>query len=114
MIALAFLMLIPGTKFPKIDLFNFQDKAVHNILFSIQGYLWSGIGIDKNQVSSNNPKIWRNFILFGVLVGMGFEFLQQFIPYQSFELMDMIVNALDAGLGLSGYLKWPFLKYILD
>lgn len=114
MIVLAFAMLTPGTKFPEIDLFDFQDKAVHIISFLIQGYLWSGVGIDKNEVSSKNPKIWRNFILFGVLVGIGFEYLQQFIPYRSFELMDMIANALGASLGLLGYLKWPFIKYILD
>lgn len=114
MIVLAFAMLTPGTKFPETDLFDFQDKVVHIILFLIQGYLWSGVGIDKNEVSSKNPKIWRNFILFGVLVGIGFEYLQQFISYRSFELMDMIANALGAGLGLLGYLKWPYIKYILD
>jgi VanZ family protein len=114
LIVLAFAMLTPGTKFPEVDLFDFQDKAVHIISFLIQGYLWSGVGIDKSQVSSKNPKIWRNFFLFGILVGIGFEYLQQFIPNRSFELMDMIANALGTGLGLLGYLKWPFIKYILD
>lgn len=107
-------MLTPGEKIPEVDLFNFQDKAVHLLSFFIQAYLWSGVGIKKEEINSKNPAIWRNFLLFGMLVGIGFEFLQQFIPNRSFELMDMIANAMGACLGLVGYLKWPFIKYILE
>jgi VanZ family protein len=42
------------------------------------------------------------------------ETLQQFIPNRSFELMDMIVNAVGASLGLMAYLKWPLNKFILE
>lgn len=114
MIVLAFAMLTPGTKFPEIDLFDFQDKAVHLICFFLQGYLWSGVGIKKGMGTYKNPIVWRNFLLFGIGCGIGFEFLQQYIPYRSFDLVDMIANALGACLGLVGYLKWPFIKYILD
>ena len=107
-------MLTPGTKLPEVDLFNFQDKAVHLITFFIQGYLWSGVGVKKNQASARNPRIWKNFFLFGLLAGIILESLQQFIPNRSFEIMDMIVNGLGASLGLLGYLKLPINKIILE
>lgn len=107
-------MLTPGTKFPEVDLFDFQDKAVHLISFFIQGYLWSGVGVKRAEVSVRNPRIWQNFMLFGLLAGVVLETLQQFIPFRSFELMDMIVNGIGASLGLWGYLKWPFIKFILE
>jgi VanZ family protein len=113
-LVLAVAMLTPGTKLPDVDLFDFQDKAVHLLCFLIQGYLWSGIGVNKNQVSVKNPTIWKNFVFFGILPGIGLESLQQIIPNRSFELMDMIVNAFGASLGFLLYFKWPFIKFILD
>ena len=107
-------MLTPGTEFPEIDLFYFQDKAIHLICFFIQGFLWSGVGVKKNEVSLKNPTIWRNFLVFGIGCGVGFELLQQFIPFRSFDQVDLIFNLLGMCLGLVGYLKWPFIKYILD
>lgn len=114
MIVLAFAMLTPGTKLPEVDLFDFQDKVVHLISFFLQGYLWSGVGVNKNEVSYKNSRIYRNFLLFGITVGICLEFLQHFIPNRSFELTDMLFNALGASLGLLAYLKWPFIKYILE
>lgn len=107
-------MLSPGEKIPEIDLFNFQDKAVHLISFFIQTYLWTGVGIKKGKTNYKNPSIWRNFILFGLIFGLGFEFSQQFIPNRSFDIVDIVANAIGASLGLLGYLKWPFIKYILE
>lgn len=114
LIILTFGMLTPGEKIPEVYLFDFQDKAVHLILFFIQAYLWTGVGIKKGQINYKNPAIWRNFLLFGMFCGLGFEFAQQFIPNRSFEVMDMIANAIGAGFGFLGYLKWPFIKYILE
>lgn len=107
-------MLTPGTKLPEVDLFDFQDKAVHLICFFIQGYLWSGVGVKKNEAVKGNSRIWMNFITYGILAGIILESFQQFVPNRSFEIMDMIVNALGASLGLLGYLKWPFIKFILE
>lgn len=114
MLVLAAAMLTPGTQLPEVDLFSFQDKAVHLISFFVQGYLWSGVGVKKNQFRVRNPRIWTNFLLFGVLAGIALESLQQFIPFRTFDIIDMIVNALGALLGLLGYLKWPYLKFILE
>jgi VanZ family protein len=107
-------MLTAGTSFPEVDLFDFQDKAVHLTCFFLQGYLWSGVGISTEHVSVKNPRIWINFVLFGILAGVILETLQQYIPFRSFELMDMIFNAIGASLGLLGYLRWPSIKYILE
>lgn len=107
-------MLTPGEKIPEVALFDFQDKAIHLISFFLLAYLWSGVGIKKEQINYRNPRIWQNFILFGIFCGIGFELAQQFIPNRSFEIMDMIANAIGASLGLLAYLKWPFIKYILE
>ncbi|SEG07344.1 VanZ like family protein [Algoriphagus boritolerans DSM 17298 = JCM 18970] len=107
-------MLTPGNKLPDVDLFNLQDKVIHLVTFFLQAYLWCGVGIKKDQVSYKNPKIWQNFLLFGIVCGVVLESMQQFIPNRSFDTADMIVNGLGACLGLLGYLKWPFIKYILD
>jgi VanZ family protein len=114
LLVLAVAMLTPGTELPKLDLFSFQDKAVHLISFIIQGYLWCGVGVKKNQVSTKNPRIWWNFLLFGILAGVVLESLQQFIPFRSFDYIDMAVNGLGATVGMIGYFKWPSVKYILD
>jgi VanZ family protein len=114
LIILAFGMLTPGEQIPEVDLFDFQDKAVHVVSFFLLAYLWCGIGIKKEQINYKNPRIWLNFLLYGVLSAIGFELLQQYIPNRSFEIMDMIANAMGASLGLLGYLKWPFIKYILE
>ena len=114
LLVLSIAMLTPGTKLPEMDLFSFQDKAVHLISFFVQAYLWCGVGVRKNQISAKNPRIWSNFLLFGILAGIVLESLQQFVPFRTFDIMDMIVNGLGAFLGLLGYLKWPYIKYILD
>ena len=114
MTVLAFGMLTPGTKLPEVHLFDFQDKFIHFLFFFLQTYLWCGVGINKEKITYKNPNIWRNFFLFGVLCGIGFESLQHFIPNRSFEVMDMVANSLGACLGLIGYIKWPFIKYILE
>lgn len=114
MLVLAVAMLTPGTQLPEVELFDFQDKAVHLICFFLQGYLWSGVGIRKGETSLKNPRIWINFFVFGLLSGVGFEILQQYIPNRSFDLMDMIANGLGASIGLLGYFKWPFDKYLLE
>ncbi|MBN7811621.1 VanZ family protein [Algoriphagus sp. H41] len=114
LVAIAIAMLTPGTKLPEVDLFDFQDKVVHLLVFFVQGYLWSGVGVDKGQASIKNPRILWNFVLFGIAIGIVLESLQQFIPFRSFDMIDMIVNGVGASLGLLAYLKWPSIKYILE
>lgn len=107
-------MLSPGTTFPEVDLFNFQDKAIHWVVFTIQSYLWCGVGQKNKTPSLSTLRIWINFLVFGVGVGIILEYSQQFIPFRSFDYLDMIVNVLGAISGLLIYFKVPSNKYILE
>ena len=107
-------MLSPGTTFPEVDLFNFQDKAIHWIVFVVQSYLWAGIGNSNSNGKPQNPRIWLNYAIFGLGAGVLLEYGQQFIPFRTFDYIDMIVNAIGATCGLLIYFKWPSIKYILE
>lgn len=107
-------MLTPGERFPEVDLFNAQDKLIHLLTLGIQGYLWTGVGIKSQPVGSHRKRAWINFLVFGLLIGIVFESLQQIIPNRSFEWTDMIVNAIGGYLGFLAYFKWPSIKFILD
>ncbi|PZV85480.1 VanZ like protein [Algoriphagus aquaeductus] len=107
-------MLSPGTSFPEVDLFDLQDKLIHLVCFFIQAYLWCGIGVEKSNKGRLNKRVWINFLLFGILIGAVFETAQYYIPFRSFDWMDMTVNMIGGILGLLGYLKWPTIKFILD
>jgi VanZ family protein len=107
-------MLTPGSKLPNVAIFDYQDKVIHLICFFIQGYLWSGVGVKKHQVNLKNRIIWKNFLVFGFLTGILLEVFQQIVPNRSFEIIDMIFNALGAIFGLWAYFKWPFIKFILE
>lgn len=105
-------MLSPGTTFPDVDLFNLQDKAVHWLVFVIQAYLWAGIGIKEGK--QNKTRVWLNFLIFGIATGIVLEYLQQYIPYRTFDYLDMIVNVIGAITGLLINFKWPSIKMILE
>ncbi|MDX5338709.1 MAG: VanZ family protein [Cyclobacteriaceae bacterium] len=111
---LCWAMLSPGTTFPEVDLFDFQDKAVHWGVFTLQAYLWSGVGIQPKEARISQKRIWTNFLIFGIGVGVVLEYSQQFVPFRSYEIMDMIVNMIGAISGLGLYLKWPSIKMILE
>ena len=114
LIFLSLAMLTPGTSFPEVDLFDFQDKFIHLVCFFVQTYLWCGIGVKKERDFDAKKQVWINFMVYGVLVGILLETAQQFIPYRSFDWMDMIVNLIGGIFGLFGYLKWPSIKFILE
>ena len=107
-------MLSPGTTFPEVDLFKVQDKAVHWIVFTIQAYLWTGVGINPKEALISQKRIWINFLIFGIGAGVVLEYSQQFVPFRSYDKMDMIVNMIGAISGFGLYFKWPSLKMILE
>ena len=107
-------MLTPGTELPEVDLFDSQDKAVHLICFTIQAYLWAGVGVKDVKNNRFQPRVWINFLVFGILAGILLEFIQRYIPNRSFDWLDMLVNVIGGILGLFVYFKWPTIKYILD
>lgn len=114
LILLAFAMLTPGERFPEVDLFDLQDKVIHWGVFLIQGYLWSGVGIQSTSKTQNTWRVLLNFLIFGIGVGIVFEFAQLYIPNRSFDWMDLIVNAIGGISGLLAFFKWPTIKFILE
>lgn len=107
-------MLTPGDKFPEVDLFVFQDKLIHFICFGLLSFLWCGVGIDSKISPKPKKKILINYLIFGILAGIIIEFLQRFIPFRSFDYMDMIVNEIGGLVGLIAYLKIPIKRFSLD
>lgn len=107
-------MLTPGDKFPEADLFLFQDKLIHFICFGLLSFLWCGVGIDSKTVSKSKKRILINYLIFGILAGIILEFLQRFIPFRTFDYMDMIVNEIGGLVGLAAYFNIPIKKISLD
>jgi glycopeptide antibiotics resistance protein len=107
-------MLTPGDKFPEADLFNFQDKFIHFVCFGVLTYLWCGVGWQYGLNLSPKKALALNYLVFGFSAGIIFELLQRFIPFRSFEIMDMIFNELGGLVGLIAHLKFPIKKNGLD
>lgn len=97
-------MLTPGDKFPEADYFDFQDKLIHFICFSLLSYIWAGVRInwfEKKRIKS----VLINFIVFGLIAGIVFESAQLFIPFRTFDIFDMIVNEIGGIAGFFTYLN---------
>jgi len=107
-------MLTPGDKFPEADLFNFQDKFIHFICFGVLSYLWCEVGLKFRQNLPAKINLALNYLVFGLLAGIIFEYLQRFIPFRSFEIMDMIFNEIGGLAGLIAHLYFPIKKNGLD
>lgn len=104
---IVFAMLTPGDKFPEVDVFSLQDKLVHFLCFGGLSYLWCGVGVKSNVNEGFTKRIVINYLIFGVFAGIFLEFLQKFIPFRSFDYMDMIVNEIGGIIGLLAYFKIP-------
>ena len=111
---LAIAMLTPGKSLPDINYFDFQDKFIHLFCFFIQAYLWTGVGIKKEEQKSVSKRMWFNLFVYGISSSALLEIAQLAIPNRSFDWMDLIVNIIGIILGFLGYLKWPTIKFILD
>lgn len=103
-------MLTPGNKFPAVDIFSFQDKAIHFICFGVLSYLWCGVGWDFFLDLSPKNTLALNYFVFGFTAGIIFEFLQRYIPFRSFEISDIIFNEIGGITGLIVHLKFPIEK----
>ncbi|KAA0210864.1 MAG: VanZ family protein [Ignavibacteriaceae bacterium] len=84
---------IPGNDFPDIEL-SFTDKIVHILLYGILCYLFF-----YSLNNQNKSVILKRFslefaFLFSVLYGIADEFHQTITPGRSFELEDMLADAI--------------------
>lgn len=114
LIFIAVAMLTPGDKFPDANYFNFQDKVIHFICFGFLSFLWCGVSINSKISPKPRQRILINYLIFGILAGIILEILQRFVPFRTFDYMDMIVNEIGGLAGLVAYLKNPIKKFSLD
>lgn len=99
-------MLTPGDNFPEPS-FNFEDKLIHLLCFGTLSFLWCGVGVKRSAVKGLEGIVLRNYLIFGVAAGIVLECAQLYIPFRSFDFIDMIVNEIAGFLGLLAYFKIP-------
>lgn len=113
LIVILFAMLTPGNNFPDPS-FKFEDKLIHVICFGTLSFLWCGVGVKRESVKGLEGRVLTNFLIFGIAVGIVLECAQLYIPFRSFDYMDMIVNVIGGFTGLLAYFKIPTAKIGLD
>jgi VanZ family protein len=90
------LLCIPGTELPKIKWDNkiWLDKWIHVFLFMMLVIQWSKVYAGKNNMLVNIRRVFFQIMLLGILYGTLMELVQKyFIPYRSFDLVDIIADA---------------------
>jgi VanZ family protein len=90
-------LLWPGNALPKTKLITipFFDKIVHIVLFAILS--WLALNAFGSSRKLWNTKIVGAICLYGILI----EFVQlYFIPFRSFEIVDIVADTIGALLGL--------------
>jgi len=96
------LLCTPGTKFPKITWEDkiWFDKWVHIFLFMILVILWCKAYFHKKNIQSDRHKIFFKIMVVGCLYGIAMELVQKyFIPFRSFDLMDIIADGIGCFIG---------------
>ncbi len=106
-------MLTPGGNFPDAS-FNFEDKLIHFVCFGTLSFLWCGVGVKRVFVNGLQGRVLKNYLIFGVAAGIVLECAQLYIPFRSFDYMDMIVNEIGGAAGLLAYFKIPTRAIGLD
>ncbi|MFC5624898.1 VanZ family protein [Algoriphagus winogradskyi] len=113
LIFIAVAMLTPGNNFPEPS-FQAEDKLVHFVCFGLLSFLWCGVGIKRSIVTGLQGRVLTNYLIFGVAAGIVLECAQLYIPFRSFDYMDMIVNEIGGLAGLLAYFKIPTTKIGLE
>ena len=85
-----YLLIIYSHKESSTISFPFLDKVVHFILFFIQSILITNTLYEYSD--RNNRIILIASIIFLLLFGLIIEIQQIYLPYRTFEIMDLIAN----------------------
>ena len=96
------LLCIPGTKLPKITWQDkiWLDKWVHIFLFIVLVILWSKAYSHKKNTHSSSRRIFLQIMITGIVYGIAMEIVQKyFIPFRSFDLGDIIADAIGCVVG---------------
>ena len=87
-----YLLIIYSHKESSTISFPFLDKVVHFILFLIQSILITNTIYEYR--NRNNRILLIVSIIFLLLLGVIIEIQQIYLPYRTFEIMDLIANLL--------------------
>jgi VanZ family protein len=107
----AILLTLPGSALPKEDWLDriWFDKFVHIILFFVLVILWCHYGVEKFEVIGLRKQFFLWVAIIALLYGTGMEFVQRyFIKNRSFDIGDVVADAVGCGMGLIYSLR----KYI--
>lgn len=106
LVLIVYLMIRPSDGLPTINIPHF-DKLVHFVLFSTLGFLyWAQQIPSKGKGYLKKPGFYL-LLLFTLCI----EFIQLFLDYRSFELLDIFTNAIALLFGVFGVkviLRWLF------
>ncbi|MBD3246648.1 MAG: hypothetical protein GF333_06505 [Candidatus Omnitrophica bacterium] len=88
------LALIPIVPPDSLDV-RFADKAVHGAQYGALAFLVRGTALRGGVFRARGWGFGYAFLLGAVI-----EIIQLFLPYRSFEIMDLVLNAAGAGAGM--------------
>ncbi|AFL82788.1 putative integral membrane protein [Belliella baltica DSM 15883] len=91
-------MLSPGDKFPNTPLFPFKDKIIHFGLFFVLIFLW--LRVANTSRKKIKLKIFTIYLVFGIIIAILVEYLQQEVPNRSFDYFDIAANILGGAVGI--------------
>ena len=95
------LLVLPGNEFPKTGFFSIKglDKIVHTVMFFILNWLFYGPFKASDKPIGEKQKWFLTISILAVVYGALMEVVQlYFVPFRSFELADILVDALGAFL----------------
>lgn len=75
------------------------DKLVHFGLFFVLTFLWNRVRTTTGWAELNKVKFITKYLVFGILIAILVEYLQQYIPGRSFDYGDMIANIMGGTIG---------------
>lgn len=96
-------MCLPGQVLPKEDWLSKIDfdKIVHIGLFAVLVFLWCGVVKKREKIFQSMQQIFVWITLGGCVYGVLMEFVQKyFIPNRSFDIIDMLADAIGSIIGL--------------
>ncbi|MBS1574533.1 MAG: VanZ family protein [Bacteroidetes bacterium] len=97
------LMCLPGQVLPQEDWLSKIDfdKIVHIGMFAGLVFLWCGSVKKKENIFRSMQQIFVWIALGGCVYGVIMEFVQKyFIPNRSFDIIDMLADAIGSIIGL--------------
>lgn len=88
---------LPGTITDAVDKPMHADKVLHVVVFLVGAIFWA----------LATGSAWKGALI-AFLVGLGKEILQEFVPGRSFELADVVADAIGSALG--SYLYYRYVR----